>query len=119
MCSRFASNRETAFGGGVLSLMCSQGQALLRPLPQSYRLPGGETIDRDFGPADTNLDRVALTPARVVDPVAVGEEVDPLIGRADPASRCVGQLAEIRAVDQDVRVREQTIYIRVHHGPRL
>src|SRR5881227_1205181 len=74
----------------------------LRTLPQSYRRPPRKSIDRQLAAAEADFQGVRLPPAGVVGPVAVGQEVDPLVRGPDPAARGVGLVAQVRAVHEDV-----------------
>src|SRR5437763_14126613 len=106
MRSRFASNRDTTFG--------SRGSpAMALPLPQPHGRRTRKAIDGDLAAAHPNLQRVRLPPARVIGPVAVSQEVDALVGGADPAPVCFGLLTQVGAVDQDVREGEQLVGVRL------
>src|SRR5436305_10926292 len=73
-----------------------------RPLPQPDGRARREAVDRQFPAREADLQRVRQPPARVVGVAAAAEEVDALVGRADPAPAGFGLLSEERPVHEDV-----------------
>src|SRR5436190_3884554 len=81
--------RGSALGAGRLR---QAGAA--RPLPQPDRRLAGEAVHRQLAVDEADLQRVRLAPA-VVELIAIGEEMDALVGRADPAALVVGLFADV------------------------
>ena len=71
--------------------------------------PGGgwKSANPEFFSVEVQFDLVSFFPFWGEGIVLIGEEVDPLIGRADPASGGCRQFFDVGAVDQDVGLAEQ------------
>src|SRR5262245_26417491 len=91
----------------------------LRPLPQADGGARREPVDGQFAAAQPDLQRVGDQPDGIVRAVAVTEEVDALVGRADPAAARLGLLAQVRAIDQEVRPGQQLGDCGVRHRAGL
>ena len=79
----------------------------LPALPQAYSIPGRKTIHGDFAPRRRESPACSSSATASSIRVAVGQEVDALVGRADPPALGVGLVAIVRAVHEDVRECDQ------------
>src|SRR4051812_6780814 len=75
-------------------------------LPQPGRRLRGEAIDRQLPILKTDLKGIPFLPA-LVKVVAAGQEVDALVGRADPPPGRVGLLTDVGAIDEYVGQTDQ------------
>src|SRR5436305_13482956 len=100
-CSPGAAPGSGLTDSGFRSTLVRQRQRLAapRPLPQPHGRPPREAVDRQLAVDQADLQGVGPVPALVL-VVAIAQEVDALVGRADPAPLRVGQLAHIGAVHQ-------------------
>ena len=70
---------------------------------------GGEAIHADSRRRERGFPACSFPPARVVGPIAIGQEVNPLVRRADPAPRRVRQLRERTGPSTRMSVRASSV----------
>src|SRR5262245_7960274 len=70
--------------------------------PQTHRGASRKTVHGQLPLMKPNLQRVRQPPTRIVGVAAGAQEMNALVGRADPAAVGFGLVAEIRTVHENV-----------------